>query len=991
MSGPWDRPSHERDAHEPDEAGAEQPDTTRASGDTWSERDPWSSERREAGSSWDDWSTLPPPDDFVLDEPTPTLGDPWAESWAVEEPAEQRVESPPSAPDLPAPDRWAAPEPQPDRWAAPEPQPEPAAWSGTDASETDTAEPWSPPAAEPSWGAEPAAVEEPAAAPVEPPEEEEEDAAPRVSPWQITDDPWAAIAEPAIQPAPSAEPEAQPEPEPEPEPEPVAEEPPAAPIAPAAEAAAPEAELEEAPEAAATAEEGEPVADVAAEEPAEAEPAASTGGWRRDLLPSWLSGRIGRSEPSEAEEPEPAADVIAGAEPVAEAAEPAETGAWPRADAPEAEEQEPTEADALAAASEPTADAWGASTAADELESIPAPTLAADDEGPDAWPSADLGIGPELEEEEPPAAASEAGDPRFDAWVGGAAEAVAEGVAAEPVVPDAEPEPEPPTWSAEPPAWGAGPIGETETPEASETLEAPDAATDAERAAADDEEAEAAATAEEPTAEPEAELEPDEPAATEAEPAAATAEEARSSWFRSGPDHQPTWRPEWLPEIDETEDERTRVLPTDWSPPPPTPLPPQAASAGGEDLAPHATPARTRPAADADRELDEDPEAGASTAEQAVPWLIGFILLLAGMVIVLLALIFAGDGSLGGGAPTSPSPSLAAAVATATPGATPQASGAPSPSAAASADATPEPSEDGGTGGPLFGPLEMVYQGRATALAPIYLLRQEFASEEEPTVLAQDPNLDVRRFAWSRDGTHGAGLYAELLVSVEPSADKRQLGDDISTITFGRDASTVYGVRVARDGANDVAAVIAIDYASGDATELARVTYPRPSGGNRAALREAAFQDEGGPVRLYWMEDNRLRLYVVNGGMWEISPDDRTVTEVERRPPLLVSPDGRQRIVASEDGGTTTLTRLDMDGVERASTTVEGVVSHLRWSPDGERVVFTLGRSASGGGVLQDLFLWDLDDEPPTQITATGAAFGAEWLGARVRWREEAG
>ena len=51
-----------------------------------------------------------------------------------------------------------------------------------------------------------------------------------------------------------------------------------------------------------------------------------------------------------------------------------------------------------------------------------------------------------------------------------------------------------------------------------------------------------------------------------------------------------------------------------------------------------------QPEPELDDELLEEP----TTAEQAVPWLIGVILLLAGMVIVLLALIFAGDASLGG-------------------------------------------------------------------------------------------------------------------------------------------------------------------------------------------------------------------------------------------------------------------------------------------------------------------------------------------------------
>jgi len=70
-----------------------------------------------------------------------------------------------------------------------------------------------------------------------------------------------------------------------------------------------------------------------------------------------------------------------------------------------------------------------------------------------------------------------------------------------------------------------------------------------------------------------------------------------------------------------------------------------------------------------------------------------------------------------------------------------------------------------------------------------------------------------------------------------------------------------------------------------------------------------------------------------------------------------------------------------------ATTTVKGLVSHLRWSPDGERVVFTVGHATSGGGVLQDLYLWDLGDgEAPMQLTSTGAAFGAEWLGTTPHW-----
>ena len=430
------------------------------------------------------------------------------------------------------------------------------------------------------------------------------------------------------------------------------------------------------------------------------------------------------------------------------------------------------------------------------------------------------------------------------------------------------------------------------------------------------------------------------------------------------------------------------MLPTDWTPPP---APVRPIERG--DLAPHATAARTRPASDVERELDEEVEADASTAEQAVPWLIGFILLLAGMVIVLLALIFAGDASLGGGSgdPT-PQPSLAGgALATPVPTSQPVAGGVPSsaPSAPAS---TPSPSASGSAAPvPAYGPLEMVYQGRSTALAPIYLLHRDFTTEPEPSVLAQDPNLDLRRYGWAMSGARGAGLYADLLVSIEPGVEKRQLGDEIDTIAFGPTDETVYAVRVTEDGANDVAVVLAVDYATGDTSEVARFTYPRPAATSSAPLKQAQFEDEGGPVRLFWMEDNQLRLWVLNGGMWEIDPANGDSVEVPRRPPVLWSPDGRNRIVVTESGTTTTLTRLDMDGNERGATTVEGLVSHLRWSPTADRVVFTVGRSASGGGVLQDLWLWDLGDEPPTQITATGAAFGAEWMGSRVRWREDTG
>jgi hypothetical protein len=394
---------------------------------------------------------------------------------------------------------------------------------------------------------------------------------------------------------------------------------------------------------------------------------------------------------------------------------------------------------------------------------------------------------------------------------------------------------------------------------------------------------------------------------------------------------------------------------------------------------------------DAELDLDEDAEGTPSTVEQAVPWLIGFILLLAGMVIVLLALIFAGEESLGAGIPSaSPSasvsaaPSVSASVAETS---TPEATATPRPSVSVSAaPATPTPVPV-----PEYGALEMVYQGRAAALAPIYLLRRDFTVDEEPDVMAQDPSLDVRRFAWAPDGRVGAGLLADVLVSIEPGEEKRRLGDGISTITFGDDAATLYAVRVTEDGADDVATILAIDFKSGDTAELASVSYPRPNVEAEGALAEAQFADDGGAVRLYWMEDDTLRFWALGGGTWQIDPEDGEVIEAEEAVPLLWAPDGRQRISVS-NGATSTITLLSRSDDEVASTSIEGRVSHLRWSPDGARVVFTVARSAANGGILQNLFLWDLGDgEAPMQLTPTGAAFGAEWLGTAARWQAEEG
>jgi WD40 repeat protein len=233
----------------------------------------------------------------------------------------------------------------------------------------------------------------------------------------------------------------------------------------------------------------------------------------------------------------------------------------------------------------------------------------------------------------------------------------------------------------------------------------------------------------------------------------------------------------------------------------------------------------------------------------------------------------------------------------------------------------------------------------------------------------------------------GAGLYDNLMISVEPGAEKRNLGDSIVSLTFGREPSTVYAVRLTADAADDVATVLAIDHASGETTELASVTYTRPDVGEEDALREGQFEDDGGAIRLFWLQSGLLRLWSLGAGAWDIDPASGEVTETGGLPALW-SPGGARRIVVTESEDVSTIALHDGDDEDPAAqTALSGLVSHVRWSPDGERVVFTLGRTARGGGLVQDLFLWDLNDGvTPTQLTSTGAAFGAEWLGSAPRW-----
>ena len=177
-----------------------------------------------------------------------------------------------------------------------------------------------------------------------------------------------------------------------------------------------------------------------------------------------------------------------------------------------------------------------------------------------------------------------------------------------------------------------------------------------------------------------------------------------------------------------------------------------------------------------------------------MPWLIGVILALAGIVIVLLALIFSSPNGLVASQPTG-SEQPSASVAGVDPSSQPSGSGNASPSASGDESSAPTPSQPP----PAFGPLEMTYLGRPSAVAPIYLLLRDFSETKDPDVLAQ-AEQGVSSYANSPDGRVSAAVINARAVALDRGGKARRLADNIRTLTFGWDAETLYAVRITRDG-----------------------------------------------------------------------------------------------------------------------------------------------------------------------------------------------
>ncbi|MEO8247235.1 MAG: hypothetical protein ABI622_08985, partial [Chloroflexota bacterium] len=370
-----------------------------------------------------------------------------------------------------------------------------------------------------------------------------------------------------------------------------------------------------------------------------------------------------------------------------------------------------------------------------------------------------------------------------------------------------------------------------------------------------------------------------------------------------------------------------------------------------------------------------------TTAEQAVPWLIGLVLALAGIVLVLLALIFTSENGIG--VSSSATPRASGSVPVIGPSGTGQPSATPGASTTTSAPATPTPPAT-----PEYGALEMVYLSRSTATAPIYLYRRDFSVQEDAETLAH-AEQGVEQFAWSADGRRGAAIIAGRAVAIQQQRAARALADGVTEIAFAPDSATLYAARVARDGANDVAQVLAVNWESGTQEIIGSVTYPHPQVAAESALEEAQFIDDGGQVRLYALADGHVLLWILGApATYEIDPPSKEVTETTGLP-VLWSPDELFHIALAE-GSPNTLTLTDAEGNERATTQVAGKVSHLRWAPNSSEVAFTVGHLGTNGGIVQNLYVWDLvDGKEPSMVTSNGASFGAEWRGGAVRWVHE--
>ncbi len=371
-----------------------------------------------------------------------------------------------------------------------------------------------------------------------------------------------------------------------------------------------------------------------------------------------------------------------------------------------------------------------------------------------------------------------------------------------------------------------------------------------------------------------------------------------------------------------------------------------------------------------------------TAAEQAVPWLIGLVLALAGMLIVLLALVFSSNEGLLPAYGASPSLTPEAAVSPTprpTPEPTPDPSAEPSLSAPP-ATPTPEPA-------PAFPPLEIVFMQRTSAAGPIHLFSHDFAGSANPVPQARD-NRGVQSYDWAPDGSHGIAIVDGNPLALTPGNSARDLGDGFDGVTFASDSTTAYAVRATLAGANDRAELLRVDYTSGAVTSLATWTYPHPTTFQEDVVSEAQFADDGGFERVYVLDDGTIVVWILGAPQVYTFNTSTGAVGTTNHMPLLWSPNGQLRIAVTESGSTSRFSVRGMAGEERGALNVSGFVSHVRWSAASNQIVFTLNRAASGGGVAQDLYVWDLTTgHAAVRLTQDLRSMGGEYRGSPDRWR----
>jgi hypothetical protein len=367
-----------------------------------------------------------------------------------------------------------------------------------------------------------------------------------------------------------------------------------------------------------------------------------------------------------------------------------------------------------------------------------------------------------------------------------------------------------------------------------------------------------------------------------------------------------------------------------------------------------------------------------TAAEQAVPWLIGLVLALAGMLIVLLALIFSSnEGLLPAYGAASPSPTPGA-TATPRPTPTPEPSLEPSPSVAPTP--TPEPT-------PAFAPLEIVFMQRTSEAGPIHLFSHDFASSTAPVPQARD-NRGVDTYDWADDGGHGIAVIDGDPFLLTPGSSARDLGDGFDSIAYAPDSVTAYGLRATLAGASDRAELLVVNTTTRAVQSLHTWTYPHPTTFQEDVVSEAQFADDGGFERVYVLEDGTVVVWILGApSAYTFNPATGAAGTTDHRP-LLWSPNGQLRVAVTESGTNARLSVRGMANEERGAINITGSISHIRWSVANNQIVFTLNRPTSSGGVAQDLYVWDLTTgHAAVRLTQDLRSMGGEYRGSADRWR----